>query len=149
VYKSTEISCEHYNLSQLTPMSTVSFEMAMGPLLVKIVPARSEEFLPCSQTQAACPTVRQMIAFHHLHSISLSLFEYYLPIYVYIFTVASFLRGFFHQNPLCTSSLPHACDRFDSLRSVQTVRFLIKQLFRAWVSSPRPAARGHVGKLCI
>jgi hypothetical protein len=26
------------------------------------------------------------------------------------------------------------------LRSVQTVRLLIKQLFRAWVSSPRPAA---------
>ena len=92
-----------------------------------------------SQAQAICPTLRQVKAFHRLHPISLSVFEYYIPIYNYIFTLVCFPQVFFHQNPVCISSLSHACDRFGSLRSAQTLRLLITQIFTAWVSSPRLA----------
>lgn len=97
-----------------------------------------ESFYRVHKRKPFAPTVRQVKAFHQLHPIYLRVFEYYLPLYAYIFTLVSFLQVFLHQNPICISSLSHARDRFGSLRSVQTIRLLITQLFTAWVSSPRP-----------
>ena len=65
-----------------------------------------ESFYRVHKCKPFAPTLRQLKAFHQLHPISLSVFEYYLLIYVYIFTLFSFLQVFFHQNPVAFLLFP-------------------------------------------